>query len=294
MAIPFTTVDDHLLLSVASVLSQTYSNLSLVLYGDGVDSRDLRTLEDSDLFDGRVSFHSSSRRQGLAATLNHIAHICNTEHLFRMDADDVMHPERVERQLSHLRESDSHGSQVVASGAYVIDEHSKILGRLKLKAYTGNAIDLLGSSVIVHPTVASTTEWFRRNPYDTDFARAQDKELWLRSWRHTRFTIIDEPLVFYRIPTVKKSKVNLSSTYNRKILREYGPGLQGLLRTYNGLARDWAYSKSISVVEALSLLGGDSNAGRFITVPPDEIRDAARILADATCRITSIDGDSRL
>lgn len=281
VAIPLTGVDEYLSLAVASVLNQTHSNLTLLLYGDGVDARERKVLESLVPADSRLIVYSNPRRQGLAAVLNHVAHLCDTEYLFRMDSDDVMHPERVERQLLSLRESNKPERQVVASGAYVIDEDSKILGRLKLDPYGGTAGELLGSSIIVHPTVASTTDWFRKNPYNTDYARAQDKELWLRSWERTDFTVLPDPLMFYRIPTLKTSKVSLSSAYNRKIIREYGPSIQGAARTYAQVARDWVYCQGVSWAERFAFVGGGSNTGRFTPIAIGESKNANKTYADA-------------
>ena len=46
---------------------------------------------------------SDGQNRGLPARLNQIADLAEGDHLARMDADDLMHPERLERQLELLR-----------------------------------------------------------------------------------------------------------------------------------------------------------------------------------------------
>jgi hypothetical protein len=59
---------------------------------------------------------------------------------------------------------------------------------------------IYGDCVPVHATTLGRKFWFKRNPYDTVLARAQDRELWLQAFSKNdlRFSVIDEPLYYYR------------------------------------------------------------------------------------------------
>lgn len=243
VGLPFTAVDDNLFAAIESVRKQDYKDWELILHGDGVAPVVLDELADSLSSDRRIEVRGSSTRLGLASTLNDIAHRANTEYLFRMDSDDVMFRNRLSEQLATLRKNDA-DDVVVSGGAIVIDECNRVYGPLRIDRYVGDINQLLGSSVVVHPTVAARTEWFLRNPYNSDFERAQDKELWLRSAPHTNLIVDPRPMIFYRI-TGQASKFGKSSYYNRKILMRYGPQLVGYAHTGVLVGRELALSSRV-------------------------------------------------
>jgi glycosyltransferase involved in cell wall biosynthesis len=236
VGIPFTSVDYLLLRALDSVRNQTHRNLEIILYGDGVRDSDLQKLEAID--DDRVRVHHSTEQRGLAATLNAIAHLANGRLLFRMDSDDIMFEDRVAKMLDFFARRPE--CDVLSSRAIVIDEHERLHGLLKQTPLKGIPGDFIESGAVVHPTVAARTEWFLNNQYDPEYARAQDKELWLRSCMRSTFYRLEEPLLFYLIDTSSASdKSLLSARYNRKALRRYGPALVGYPRTATLLAKAW-------------------------------------------------------
>jgi hypothetical protein len=113
-----------------------------------------------------------------------------------MDADDVMHPERLEKQYEVLTRSDK--STVVGSAAYSIDRESQVIGVRRVS--TGQKKGFAARHSFDHPTVAASVEWFRRNPYSeqTIYHRCEDAELWCRTTDVSKFVVIPQPLLFYR------------------------------------------------------------------------------------------------
>ena len=49
-----------------------------------------------------------------------------------------------------------------------------------------------------HPTWCGRASWFRNNPYDASLGYAEDQDLLLRSFRHTRLGAVDSVLLAYR------------------------------------------------------------------------------------------------
>ena len=88
-----------------------------------------------------------------------------------MDADDVMHPDRIRKQLAVLNR---YPDSVVGTAAYAIDAHSNITG---LKPAPNPRPRGFGARhSFFHVTVAARTAWFRRNPYSEEplFYRSED------------------------------------------------------------------------------------------------------------------------
>jgi len=74
-----------------------------------------------------------------------------------------------------------------------------------------------------HATVMGHTEWFRKNPYNPSYIRAEDCELWCRTFRTSCFARIIEPLYFVREGLVNVNNYLLSGKTVRQIIRTYGP-----------------------------------------------------------------------
>ena len=192
--------------AVRSLLLQTCTDWELLLLDDG--SSDDGVERAQRFADARIRIVSDGRRLGLAARLNQAIDLARGCFFARVDADDVAYPERLERQLAFLQanpEVDLLGSGMMVYaddgrpiGLYpVLETHEEICGR----PYSG--------FYLAHPTWMGRTRWFRRWRYDPTCRRAQDQDLLLRSYAHSRFAVLPEPLAGYRQDTlsVKKSLV---------------------------------------------------------------------------------------
>lgn len=180
--------------ALRSVFAQTYDRWELLLIDDGSTDGSVELARSLD--DSRVHLAVDGMRRGLSVRLNQIASMARGEFLFRMDADDIMHPERVARQTAML--SDGPANMVLGTHAYSIGERSELLGL----RHPANP-DCTGFEVrraFLHPTVAARAEWFRDNPYSEEpiFSRSEDAELWCRTVARSHFAVLDRPLLYYR------------------------------------------------------------------------------------------------
>jgi glycosyltransferase involved in cell wall biosynthesis len=180
--------------ALQSVFAQTFTDWELLLIDDGSKDGSLELA--SRIEDPRVKVFADGANRGLSYRLNQGTHLARGEYLFRMDADDMMHPERVTQQLAALRASSQ--NTVVGTASYSIDRNSRAVGWRPANAAQRTGFDARYS--FVHPTVAASRAWFRSNPYSQEhiYRRAEDAELWCRTSSRTDFKWIDEPLLFYR------------------------------------------------------------------------------------------------
>ena len=197
VAIPF--MHERLLdleLAVRSVFAQTVDDWRLVLIGDLPKTELAERV--GEIRDPRVSVIIGEERMGLAFRLNQSIAMTRSPFYARMDADDVMFPTRLERQIEAL--SDGRRVDVVGTRAVVIDDHSRPEGLLtEASAVPEGANGFLRANAFTHPSVMGRTEWFQAHPYDASIARAEDKDLWLRTHGDSRFTKLSEPGIFYRV-----------------------------------------------------------------------------------------------
>jgi glycosyltransferase involved in cell wall biosynthesis len=168
--------------AIESVLAQTWRDFELIVIDDGSTDNTLEMIQKCAARDSRVKVFTQSN-SGLSATLNRGINLVANEWVFRMDNDDLMRPNRIERQLAFIAE---HPELSVASSLVRhIDGNDRVIGKDNSKLFTHEAIDkLIASNGLVsfsHPAVA-----FRRSAvmavggYRTQFFPTEDIDLWNR------------------------------------------------------------------------------------------------------------------
>ncbi len=129
---------------IDSILNQTYSEFKLIIVNDG--SIDNSVLIVSQYSDPRIVFINDGENKGLSFRLNQITELVDTKYLVRMDADDIMHPKRLEKQLAILENNSE--IDLIGSNAFTINGNSEVIGvRLNI------ADSIVEVESFIHPTV---------------------------------------------------------------------------------------------------------------------------------------------
>lgn len=276
IGIPFYNNQETLEAAIRSVFAQTWQDWELILLDDGSQDNSLAIAKS--IRDSRVKVISDSQNQGLASRLNQIAQLATGMYLARMDADDLMHPQRLERQITYLQEHPE--IDVLATGVYSLNQENQPQGIRGLEPITGLTAKtvLLNKGLIIHPTVIAKTSWFQRYPYDTSYRRTQDRELWCRAAGNSQFAKILEPLYFYRENLftsqayIKGYKVG--SQANWRLLQTYGWQNLGTMGT---LTRMLKIPLKIATYQLLISLGQEKLLVQHRDQPLSETeRQAAR------------------
>ncbi|MFC6040249.1 glycosyltransferase family 2 protein [Paenisporosarcina macmurdoensis] len=218
IGIPFYDNEKTLEIAIKSVLTQTYQNWELLLVNDGSKDKSIDIAKKFD--DPRIKLLNDGENKGLIYRLNEMIDITKTDYFFRMDSDDIMHPQRIEKQLNFLLENTS--IDIVGSSAIIIDEDNQVYGSRFVNNDINNKRLTLYFGKFIHPTIAGKTDWFKKHKYDPLFYRSEDHELWVRTIEESNFYNIKEPLLFYRVPKVININNYINSIKtNRKIYRKY-------------------------------------------------------------------------
>ena len=276
IGIPFYNARRTLADAVRSVFAQSYSNWELILIDDG--SRDGSKDVALQINDPRVRIISDGVNLGLSGRLNQIAALARGKYLARMDADDLMHPERIARQCAFLEENAD--IDVIDTTTYTVDDDLAPLGIRGEEPLDCSPEAILKNGLLIHPTMMARTDWFRKNPYDGVYLRAEDRELWCRTCTNTKFARLCEPLFFYRegLAGNLKNYVSTGATI-RKILQQYGPPMIGAMRTSFLIGQ---FSLRTYVYRAATALGMQGRLiqrrNRKLTI--NEQQTATSILAD--------------
>ena len=182
--------------AVESILAQTLTDFKLLIVNDGsTDSSRayLATLDDS-----RIRIIDQSN-QGCSAASNTAIQQCRTPYLARMDADDLAHPERMERQLAYLEEHPNVG-MIGAQTACMGDRATGPSIRLPStheeiwRALNG------GFHAMAHPTLMMRTELIRRIGGYWPYRLADDDvDVMLRMGEISELANLDRVLLHYRV-----------------------------------------------------------------------------------------------
>ncbi len=178
-----------------SIFAQSWSNWELVAVDDGSADESLSILRSID--DRRVRVVGPSLHQGLGACLNLITAHARGRYIARMDADDMMHPLRLERQLRILLERpDVDG---LGCGMVVLDQNLEPIGtKLNPRDHAAICAHPLAGIRMAHATFLGRAEWFRGHPYNDDSDGCEDWELLFSAFPKSQFANLLEPLYFYR------------------------------------------------------------------------------------------------
>jgi glycosyltransferase involved in cell wall biosynthesis len=227
IGIPFLNAEKSLSNAIRSVFAQSYANWELILVDDGSADESLGLAQAID--DPRVRVCSDGKNLKLAARCNQIVSLARGKYVARFDADDLMHPERLQKEVRFLEENP--GVDVVGAGMYVVDKEGNAIGKRLPRAdrkLSCRPCDL----PLMHPTVMGKLEWFRRNPYDPSLARVQDMDLWLRTASYSRFANLHEPLYFYtEFETFSFRRYRVACSFVRKVIKRHGPRIVGPFNT---------------------------------------------------------------
>lgn len=187
---------EFLAASIRSILDQSYPELELLLIDDASTDNSRKVIRR--FRDPRIRLLVNTNHQGISTSLNRGIREAQGQWIARMDADDLSHPDRLNKQFRFLQRHPE--VELVGSGGIVIDSNGRRLGRSQVVRSTG-AIRLMAlfHSPIIHISVMGKRERFLRQPYDPNYDGVEDYELWSRILPQCYSANLPEPLVRIRV-----------------------------------------------------------------------------------------------
>jgi glycosyltransferase involved in cell wall biosynthesis len=218
--------------AVRSLLQQTFPHWELIVIDNG--SSDQSGAIVAGFNDPRIRLVRETSTSCLAVRLNQAVALSRGEFVARMDADDICFPERLARQIARLREDPE--LDLIGCGAVVFTSEGELVGELPVpRAHLDIVARPCAGFPFPHPTWCGRASWFRNNPYAADVSYAEDQDLLLRSFRHTRFGAVDAVLLAYRQDQLVLKKLLMGRSTFMGSLWRYGRATGELLPVLSGM-----------------------------------------------------------
>ncbi|MEM1325248.1 MAG: glycosyltransferase family 2 protein [Bacteroidota bacterium] len=185
--------------SIKSILQQTHTNLEIIVIDDGSTDQSWVILQQMAKQDRRIRLFQNKKNIGLIRTLNKGLLLCTGEYIARMDADDIAHPERLEKQVKVLQQSDYQFCGTFYQ--FFPTAPNPVLNRLRRlelqPQYTHPRA--LFFTPLIHPSLMAKTDFYRSFRYSEDFPVCEDYELFSRMLQKSDCINVLEPLMKVRL-----------------------------------------------------------------------------------------------
>lgn len=196
----------YLPLAIESVLSQSYSDLELIITDDCSTDNSREVVEHWKKLDKRVVSVDHHTNRGLAGARNSGFAVSSGEFVALCDADDIWFPDKLKVQMECFNKAPIVG--VVHSDSEIIDSNGNTAGKrfsalmhdAKQKT-SGNVFEVLCQrNFLCVPTVILRREALEyAGGFDERLRSLEDWVCWTRVSRKYPFEYVDYPLVQYRI-----------------------------------------------------------------------------------------------
>lgn len=189
--------------AIESILKQTYKNFEFIIIDDASNDDSWEIISKY-----KRRFRKRITAIRLSRNLNRGGDVCANEglncakgkYVARMDADDIAHPQRLERQVEFLEKHRQYF--LVGSNAYVINESRKTIGE---KIEPLESLDIYKAYFTTHPLIHSTCTYRRvskgkKFSYDIQYSANNDYLTFFKYiCKNHKFANLEEKLLYYRI-----------------------------------------------------------------------------------------------
>ncbi len=201
--IPAYNAEEWIAYTIQSAISQTWQRKEIIVVDDGSTDR---TAEIARRYSSKEVKVVSTANQGLSGAVNYAYRLCQGDYIQELDADDLLAPDKIERQFAALREGESKRILLASPWAsfYYRTRHARFIRNSLwndlspvewLLRKMGENLHMQNATWLVSRELAEAA-----GPWDTRLRYDQDGEYFSRvllASEGTRF--VPEAKVFYRV-----------------------------------------------------------------------------------------------
>lgn len=210
---------------VESILNQSFNNFEFIIVDDGSNDTTWETLEGYAEQDGRIVLLRNQPNIGVVRALNRGLDYASAEIIARQDADDISHPERIQRQLAFLDANPEVGLVaavprfIAADGTPLERAHYTATENDEIQEFLLDYMCLCGPTIMVRRKCLEAAGFYFSEGLDA----SEDYDICLRLAEVTRLASLEGFLYQYRQqPESASSKRAAQQMFNKAVSLERG------------------------------------------------------------------------
>jgi glycosyltransferase involved in cell wall biosynthesis len=212
IVIPVHNGEEYIKEAIDSCLNQTYGNIEIIVVDDKSTDDTLKILKE---YRDKITVISVEKQNGLGNVLNIGIRASKGQYIARMDADDVMYPSRIEKQVEYMQE---HPSCVAVSGQIdIIDSDGNITGH---REYAIEDRDIKKNMFLFQP-FAHPAVMLRKSTledvglYPENMWKVEDVKLFFLLSQKGEFHNIEDTVLKYRMTFNTQSQSNMLDHFKK-------------------------------------------------------------------------------
>ncbi len=197
---PVYNAEAYLSETLETIQSQTYQNWELFAIDDWSTDRSYEILLNFAKQDKRIKVYRNGKHRGVAGAANLALSMIKSNYVARMDADDLMHPERIAKQLKFLKENPD--VVIVGSQCFLIDQNGQKIGEKKFPTKNNDIVKMIFRSIpIQQPSMMINRSLLPKDfiAYDQNKNTAEEVELLFKLFKYGKAANLADFLHFYRL-----------------------------------------------------------------------------------------------
>jgi glycosyltransferase involved in cell wall biosynthesis len=211
---PVYNAEKYLSETLESIRSQTYKNWELFAIDDWSTDRSYSILLDFAKKDKRIKLYRNGKHRGVAGAANLALSMIKSDYVARMDADDLMHPERIAKQVKFLKENPD--VVIVGSQCVLIDQDGQKIGEKKFPMKNDDIMKMIFRSIpIQQPSMMINRALLPKDfiAYDKSKNTAEEVGLLFKLFEYGEAANLPDFLHFYRLHDKNTSLVDPKKTF---------------------------------------------------------------------------------
>lgn len=179
-----------------SILGQTYTDFELIIINDGSSDKTEKIILEYTKRDARIKYIQNEVNLGLVPTLNKGLGIARGDYIARMDADDICHPERLQKQIDFMKKNPN----IMICGTSYKSIGAKNNTHILPEKHEEIKVGQLFGPCICHPSVFIRSSFLKKADlrYYPDTFPAEDYKLWVLAAKVGQLHNLQEVLLYYR------------------------------------------------------------------------------------------------
>lgn len=215
IVIPVYNGEKYIEESLNSCLNQTYSNIEIIVVNDASTDSTLNILNKYHKNDKRIRVITVSKKENLGQVINEGIRASEGVYIARMDADDIMYQDRIEKQVAFL---EANPKTILVGGQLdIIGEDGNITGS---RNYSLDDKELRRNLFLfqpfAHPAVMirkSSLEEIGLYPEDTK--KVEDTKLMFLLSQVGEFANLPDTVLKYRVTFETESQAKMIEHFNK-------------------------------------------------------------------------------